>query len=108
MSRIIAFVFPVLLLACPPTAVVPTTDADASTVDAGVLYDAPRFSSCHNACEVVIKFCPHEAAFENNAACEKVCEHTQETKTFDMKPACLAVARSVAEVRACGTVRCTQ
>lgn len=41
-------------------------------------------------------------------SCVNVCNHTETTKVFDLKPACIANAQTVDAVHACGTVVCAR
>ena len=40
--------------------------------------------------------------------CTTTCEHAQDTRLTDLRPACLALAHTKAEARACGSVRCAE
>ena len=92
---------------CPrPSPVVPQVDADGGD-DAGM--DAPDEASlvCAKACAALKKIgCPEAETTPKGDSCVVVCNHTQASKKFDMKPACLAKAETVGDVQFCGTVRC--
>lgn len=60
-------------------------------------------SACQPACEAMKKLgCPEGQA----ASCVDTCKQTQGTGKFDLKPACIASAKTRDELAVCGTVRC--
>lgn len=96
---------PTLLLACPPS---PATVVDAGDGSAppptATVVDS---TSCAPACANLTKLgCPEgNPPAGVGAACITTCQKAQ-AGGFDMKPACLAAATSVAAVQACGSVAC--
>lgn len=88
------------LLGCSARPVTPNPpDADASVhVDGG--------DACYAACVTLVNLgCP-EGNPSSGASCIDVCVHTEQTGVFELKPSCIASARTVDGVKACGTVRC--
>ena len=68
---------------------------------------APRFPACTAACLALAKLgCPEAAGSPGGQSCYAVCAHAEETHKFDFKRGCLAAAKTVEAVRACGTARC--
>jgi hypothetical protein len=96
-----------LLGGCPsPTPVVPTVDAtDASTGD-----DATpdgKGTVCARACATLKNLgCPEAEMVVDGDSCVDLCQKTQASRKFDMKPACILDAGSVEQLLKCGTVRC--
>ena len=88
-----ALVLMLALLGCTPTPrPPPPVDADATDVGA---------SACARACQNLRTLgCDAGAA----ANCEAVCEHAQESGVVDLKPECVASARTVVELARCGKV----
>jgi len=100
--RIIASTFALALLsftmACP-TATSPQRDADAMKTATPSL--CAQACSCMNSLS-----CPEANPPDSGDNCETVCNHTIDSGVFDMKPACLAAAQTLADLQACGTVKC--
>jgi hypothetical protein len=95
-------------------AALPPTDAqdastgalDAGDPDGGDL-DAARYPACAKACATLGKLgCPEAATVDGGQSCYAVCGHAAETKKFDFKAPCLATAKTIADAKACGSVRC--
>jgi hypothetical protein len=87
-----------------PDVVAPVQDAAQSIVDAANA-DIVNASPCSKACANLRALgCP-EGAPDAGESCEVVCKHT-ENGPFNLKPACLEAAKTVAAVRACKTVTC--
>ncbi len=136
LMMLVLFMLPCLAFtACPPTPVVPTPDADATadvttvvvTVDDAALtdvnvavedgharkdasppvVDAGPPTLCQLACANVAKYPCIENSFDGGSGCLAVCTQTDTSKVFDMKPKCLADAKTLAALKACGTVKCT-
>ena len=85
-----------VIVQCTPTPVTPPTDGgrDASSGDSG---------------DAIARACQNLATLgcaEGNASCVTTMQHAQSTGITDLKPACLAAAKSKADVRACGSVAC--
>lgn len=93
-----------------PDAVVVIQPADAGLPgDAGEeqLDGTKKISPCGDACVQLAKLgCPESTPKPGEESCYVVCARAEETKRFSLKPTCIAKAATVAEVRACGTVRC--
>lgn len=82
-------------------------DASMGVLDAGEDLDAARYPACAKACiNLGALGCPEARAVDGGQSCYAVCAHAEETHKFDLKPACLAAAKSIAEAKACGSVRC--
>jgi hypothetical protein len=109
LAMLSAYMATPMLTGCPPTPVNPTPDADAiapppapeagpvTIVDAGPVTDV-----CALACANLRTLgCPEG----DPATCGGVCSHAQQG-AFDMKPSCLAGAKTVDAVRQCGSVSC--
>ena len=68
--------------------------------------DAGGAGGCTEACDTLAYLnCPEAEQRDGGDTCRSVCM-TAELGKFGLKPACVAAAKSVTEVRACGTVRC--
>jgi hypothetical protein len=94
-----ALVVGLFLAGCSGRQVVPPPSRDASP-------EPP--ADCAEACANLERLgCP-EGRPASGANCVDVCDHAESTGVFSMRMACVASARSVGEVRACGTVRCSQ
>ena len=90
--------------ATPDAATAPIGDAaspsngDASPPTAG--------GDCAAACANLAALgCP-EGAPKSGQSCVEVCNHAQSSHLTDLKPACLAAAKTAADARACKTVKC--
>lgn len=91
---------------CPDSIVV-IQPPDAGLADAEELDGTKKPSACGDACVQLAKLgCPESTPKPGEESCFIVCTRAEETKRFSLKPACIAKAATVAEVRACGTVRC--
>jgi hypothetical protein len=76
----------------------------APPVDAGIA-EAGASSSCAAACARLAELeCPEGAPTKGGESCEAVCISASSVQAFPL--ACISVAGSVEEVRACGRVRC--
>lgn len=113
LTTLLFFGFALALSACPQAPLTPLGDADADVVvttvaEAGVVDSAPVASDqCAQACANLRKLgCPEGSSVDGGDSCERVCGVTY-VGVFNIKPACVASASSVAGVRACGTVRCS-
>lgn len=88
--------------------VAPGPDADASAPDAATpaSMDAGPPTRCVAACANLRRLgCP-EGEERDAGGCGAVCGHAAASRSFDLKPDCLAKAATVDEARACGTVLC--
>lgn len=64
-------------------------------------------SPCGRACAQLRELgCPEGAASTTGVSCYRVCVHASQLKS--LRPSCVAGAKSVDAVRACGTVRCAR
>lgn len=71
--------------------------------------DAARYASCAKACANLGKLgCPEAATVDGGDSCYAVCAHAVTSHKFDFKAACLTAAKSAAEAKACGSVRCAR
>jgi hypothetical protein len=62
--------------------------------------------ACLEACANLRRLgCP-EGSEDAGAGCSSICNHTVATNAFTLNPICIASAKDVAGVRACGTVKC--
>jgi hypothetical protein len=62
---------------------------------------------CARACERLGELgCPEAETPDGGKACLVVCVDAEREGKYSLKPACVAVAHTSAELRACGTVRC--
>ena len=50
--------------------------------------------------------CPEADDADGGDSCEVACRHAQEGGLTDLRPRCLAAAKTVDELRACGSVKC--
>ena len=83
------------LLSCSPAV---TTDP---TPDDGV------DRVCAKACANLRRLdCPEGDAPDGGRSCESVCEQARASHRIDLKPLCLASAKTREAARACGTVAC--
>ena len=79
--------------------IVDATDAEAM--------DGAKRSACARACAVLTALkCPEAEAPPGGDPCSVVCQRTEDAKKISLKPLCVADAKTVEAVRACGTVRC--
>lgn len=83
---------------CTPA---PTPPTSANVADAGASNDP-----CTQACANLVAIGRPEGSSDGGASCVATCQHTQATKVTDLKPSCLAGAKSKADARACGSVAC--
>ena len=101
-----------LLTACPPPPKPVPTDADAApaptqdaSTDAPV--DAAPAKPCVSACARLSELgCPEALPVDGGSTCLQICEQAEATGKFNLKPQCISAAKTVEEVRACGSVRC--
>lgn len=108
-----------VLLACVPPNVPSDAGGDAgedASVDATTdVNDAPEVLIMLNPTrEMAVKVCANLAALNCGEAfvrgegdCTRTIEKMQSSGRMDVKPACLIAAKTPAQVRKCGTVRCT-
>jgi hypothetical protein len=90
-----------------PNALADASVAPLAVLDAGEDLDAARYPMCAKACANLATLgCPEARRVDGGQTCYAVCVHTEETHKFDLKPTCLAAAKTVAEAKACGSVRC--
>lgn len=82
-------------------------------VDDGGAPDAPPVEpeglerACGNACAQLAQLgCPEANPNPGGESCYTICAKAETSRKFTLKPACLAAAKTVPAVRACGTVRC--
>ena len=105
------------LWGCPRTPETPdaSTDAGAPIADAEPgqhePFDAPgstyRVPACAAACaNLKRQGCPEAERQPGEDTCYVVCRKAQETGKIDFKPQCIADAKSIEAVKACGTYRC--
>ena len=67
------------------------------------LTPGPANAGCSEACaNLVVLGC----AEGSDPSCAATCQEAQDSGKIDLRPACLAAAKSVGEVLACGTVVC--
>jgi hypothetical protein len=92
----------------------PTVDAAVAPVDAAPIViftveDAGTGEPCDRACaRLRLLGCPEGTPSDGGQSCVTVCQHAQGTHLTELKPECLAGAKTVLEVQACKTVRCAQ
>jgi hypothetical protein len=87
----------VIHFACGPSQPLPRTGAPPEPLDP---------SGCPAACASLRDLgCPEGQPSAAGTSCEDICARTESSGMFDLHPACVAGARSVADARACG-VRC--
>lgn len=98
---------------CPPVSPKPPVadgDADVALADADNGLDedgAPRNVPCTQACvKLAFLGCPEAAKPDGGKTCYRLCADAEASGKFSLKPACVAAAKDVDGVRACGTVRC--
>jgi hypothetical protein len=122
MRSLLLLVVAVLLVGCPPSpapppspdasdatvpdmpdVVTPPVDATPAPQDANVPQD-----TCSLACANLRAFGCREGAEDAGAGCTAVCRHTVDGGAFSINAACLAAAKSAADVHACGTVKCSK
>lgn len=76
----------------PPFTVVETTDG---------------FSFCRDACKRLSELgCPEALTPDGGRSCYQLCTDIESNGKFALRPGCVSAARTVDQVRACGTVRC--
>lgn len=63
--------------------------------------------ACSRACAALERLgCPEAERPDGGRTCYAVCADAERGGKFSLKPSCVAASKSVAELRACGTVRC--
>lgn len=68
---------------------------------------AALFPDCVKACVTLHTLgCPEAEKPAGGKTCYAICRDAEKSVGFSLKPACVAQAKSVTEVRACKTVRC--
>lgn len=83
----------------------PTTD-DGGAPDAPAEPDGVE-RACGNACAQLAQLgCPEANPNPGGEGCYTVCAKAEASRKFTLKPGCLSAAKTIAAVRACGTVRC--
>ena len=94
MSFVLGILIAMTLAGCPnkPT---PTPSPDSGSTPSATVYEA--------ACANLITWGCSEGLADN---CVETLQKTQERGLVDMKPSCLASAKSVGDVQACGSVEC--
>ena len=66
-----------------------------------------KYPQCVKACVVLERLdCPEARKLDGGLNCYGVCAETVSSGKFDLKPECVGAASTLAEVRACGSVRC--
>lgn len=95
MKNASVFLLVIALSGCPSSQ--PKPDPTPTPTPAGNVYEA--------ACANLGTFNCSEGLADN---CVETMQKTQEKGLVDLKPSCLANAKSVGEVQACGSVECTQ
>lgn len=79
---------------------------DASPELPATVDGATACPACKGACEALERLgCP-EAHPDGGDGCYAVLSHAQASKKFDLRPYCLAAAKTREELARCGTVRC--
>lgn len=103
----------VIVIGCPKPIPVPppNTDTDAALdSDPDSDFDAIKQDDCARACanmRLPSIQCPEaDPPKAGEESCEAVCRHASKSGLTDLKPKCVASARTANEVRACGTVKC--
>jgi len=94
---------------CPaPAPQHPVVDVSDASVDPSDDVDgAVRFPACQAACARLRSLgCPEASTPDGGRSCYRLCADAEESRKFDLKPACVAGALDVATVRSCGSVRC--
>jgi len=82
-------------------------DSSDDAFDAPEAMDGAKRSACVRACAVLTALkCPEAEAPPGGDPCSVVCQRTEDAKKISLKPLCVADAKTVEAVRACGTVRC--
>lgn len=121
MGASLAIFFAYATAGCPTPAPKPpphdASDASDAPFDAG--FDGPvpegepdaalKYPACAAACAKMAEKaidCPEAAKPDGGKTCYRLCADAEESGKFNLKPACIAGAKDVAGVRACGTVRC--
>ncbi len=100
--------------ACPPAPVPPTADADAEVAQddaSAVNPDAqpqpppppPVQDACSAFCAILTQLGCSEGAQAN---CASTCRHVIDSGLTDLKISCVSAAKTVAQVKACGSVKC--
>lgn len=89
---------------CPqPSPKPPPNDAS----DAAPLPDSGPSAPCEAACAKLAALgCPEADTLDGGKSCAQLCLDSEASGKFNLKPACVAGAQTVEQVRACGTVRC--
>jgi hypothetical protein len=93
MKKLVIFLFGILLTACPSPS--PKPDPTPTPDPSANVYEA--------ACKNIGDLGCSEGKDDN---CVETLQKTQEGGLVDMKPTCLANAKSVGDVQACGSVEC--
>jgi len=97
--RYVLVVLAVLVLACERTSVTPAPvmpNDDEDTVDA-----------CKPACQTLRTLsCPEGFNSVSNTSCEATCARALQLRALPLE--CWAEARSVVELRSCGSIRCVR
>lgn len=92
------------------------TNEEAGQVDAAWVSEddldnvkdgAIRYPVCKSACDNLKKLgCIESKQLDGGQDCYSICAHAESTRKFDLHPACVANAKTVDAVRACGPIRC--
>lgn len=81
-----------------------TTPTPVPAADVGT---DTNLDDCGKACvNLKLLDCPEGDDNDGGDSCYVVCRHTQTSGLTNLKPSCLSSAKSVEEIRACGTAKC--
>ena len=95
------------VIPAPSTTPDPPADADTEPPDDGGS-GSTSASICESACRnLATHRCPEAVTRPGEDSCVVVCQRAQATRgRIDLKPRCIAAAKSRAAILACGTYRC--
>jgi hypothetical protein len=90
------------MVACIPAPSPPVVQVDASITDASI------GSVCSTACANLKRIgCPEGDTPDGGKSCVSICEAAEASGKFNLQPACVSVAKTKDDVRACKSVRCS-
>lgn len=87
-----------------------SVDADVNDASADASLDDGSDSvsaTCARSCKNLQKFgCPEGNTPDGGDSCVVLCQKTQNSGKFDLKPSCISKAVDMAGIKACKSVRC--
>lgn len=93
---------------CPPAPEPPHTDPNDGGEDGeDPPVESATFPICAKACATLKRLgCPEADRPDGGSTCYAVCAKAERSGKFGLRPSCVAVSKSQADVKACGSIRC--